>query len=74
MKFFLIASALCLASLFGGELLSIVKELPPSQWKQEVQNIDEAVVKLTTFAIKNLQEQHGHKIKAIVFSFNLIIF
>jgi hypothetical protein len=54
MKFFLIASALCLASLFGGELLSIVKELPPSQWKQEVQNIDEAVVKLTDLRNKEL--------------------
>lgn len=54
MKFFLIASALCLAFLFGGELFSLVKELPASEWKQEVKNIDEALVKLIDLRNKEL--------------------
>ena len=50
----LIASALCLGSLFGREGLAIVKELPTSDWKQEVANIDDVVVKLIDLRNKEL--------------------
>lgn len=54
MRILLIASALCLGSLYGGEELALVKELPASEWKQEVANIDGAVVKLTDLRNKEL--------------------
>lgn len=54
MRFLLIASALCLGSLYGGEALALVKELPSSQWKEEVSNIDDAVVRLTDLRNKEL--------------------
>lgn len=54
MKILMIASALCLGSLFAGEELALVKELPASEWKEEVANIDNAVIKLTDLRNKEL--------------------
>lgn len=54
MKILMIASALCLGSLFAGEELALVKELPASEWKEEVENIDNAVIKLTDLRNKEL--------------------
>jgi multidrug efflux pump subunit AcrB len=49
-------SALGVAMLpeVGEEVIALVKELPPDKWQQEVQTIDEAVVKLTDLRNKEL--------------------
>ncbi|QVL58339.1 MAG: hypothetical protein KFB93_04450 [Simkaniaceae bacterium] len=54
MKIWMVIGVLCFGALYGGEELALVKELPASQWKQEVATIDEAVIKLTDLRNKEL--------------------
>lgn len=54
MKIWMIIGVLCFGTLYGGDEFALVKELPPSQWKQEVSTIDEAVIKLTDLRNKEL--------------------
>lgn len=54
MKIWMVIGIFCFGVLHGGEVLALVKELPASQWKQEVATIDEAVVKLSDLRNKEL--------------------
>ncbi|MCB1080317.1 MAG: hypothetical protein KDK69_00715 [Chlamydiia bacterium] len=49
LKWILLGMLLCY-----GSGIALVKELPPSQWQQEIANIDEAVIKLTDLRNKEL--------------------
>ncbi|MBF5058761.1 hypothetical protein [Candidatus Neptunochlamydia vexilliferae] len=50
MKFWILLACLC----FSLQGMALVKEQPPSNWKQEVTTIDEAVAKLTDLRNKEL--------------------
>ena len=54
MKFWMVIGILCFGTLCGAEEFALVKELPASQWKEEVATIDEAVIKLTDLRNKEL--------------------
>lgn len=58
MNFWLLSGIFLLGTIsakeFKNEPLALVKELPPSQWKQELETIDQAIKKLTDLRNKEL--------------------
>ncbi|MEM8728215.1 MAG: hypothetical protein AAGE99_05925 [Chlamydiota bacterium] len=54
MSVWMVIAILCFGTLYGAEELALVKELPTSQWKEELATIDKAVVKLTDLRNKAL--------------------